>query len=659
MQIVTGSGLREISTLWRRAFRDGDGIRWALVRRARELVGIERLEQQVSAQAEALSRLGERADMIHPAPDPTDGLRLVAIEARFDALDERLTFTEWVASAQLLRQPLISIVLVTLARRPASLHQALQSIHAQSYAHFEVVIVSPSDLCLASPFADDPRYRQVSFDEPGVGKARNAGLAYCQGEFITYADDDNTMGPHWLRAVVWAFTTDVGIDVAYGARLHERLAGSPVMPPAYWLHERTWDPAVLEQFNPIDTQALAHRKGLAEARWDEQLPSCVDWELAVRLTASGRVKPLPIQACMYSTHEEGRISDHANTLEIRSEVQRRARAVRRIRLLALSHSYPRFSEGYIESELTALQSRFDIVVSSESGAQAGAETAFHVFESVERAIEVHQPEMTLVHFADVALRYRPMLARLQMPYAARIHSYDLEQAAQYDFENDPLCIGVWAYPENTAAISGSHALPAIIHGAHSGSYTGGGRSGVVYASSCLPKRDWAMLRSVFGALHGIERTVILATCWGQEAMVGPVTQSFAATDPRISVRTDVATTEVMRALSVATTLLYAPSSTHAVGNPRSVVEAWMCGAIPVMPDTDDARAFAGDHARYYSDARQAVELIRQLNQSGDELDKERTANLEYATTTFAAADVHDRFATELHGAFQRWEQSTN
>ena len=337
-------------------------------------------------------------------------------------------------------------------------------------------------------------------------------------------------------------------------------------------------------------------------------------------------------------------------------MQRRARAARRLRLLALSHSYPRFSEGYIESELTALQPRFDIVVSSESGAQAGAETAFRVVESVEHAIEMHQPEMVLVHFADVALRYRPMLERFQLPYAVRIHSYDLHQAELYDFENDPLCIGVWAYPQNTAAIAGSYALPAIIHGAHLGPYRAGARSGVVYASSCLPKRDWAMLRSVFEALHGMERTVILATCWGQEALVEPVKKSFTATDPRISVRTDVTNTEVMRALSVAAALLYAPSSTHAVGNPRSVVEAWMCGAIPVMPDTDDARAFAGDHARYYSDASQAVELIRQLNQSGDDLDKERAANVEYATAMYAAPEVHDRFATELHGAFQRWER---
>ncbi len=656
MHAMTGSGLREISTLWRRAFREGDGVRWALVRRVRELVGIERLEQQVIAQAEELSRLAARPEVIHPVPDAPDGLRLASLEARFDTLDERLTFTEWVASAQLLRQPLVSIVLPTLGQRPASLYQALQSIHAQSYAHFEVVIVGPADLYLASPFADDARYRQVPFDERGVGKARNVGLAHCHGEFITYADDDNTMGTHWLRAVVWAFTTEVSVDVVYGARLHERLAGSPVTPPAYWLHERTWDPAVLQRFNPIDTQTLAHRAGLTEARWDEQLPSCVDWELAVRLTASGRVKPLPIQACMYSTHHDARISDHLNTVEIRSEVQRRAHIARRVRVLALSHSYPRFSEGYIESELTALQGRFDIVVASESGAQAGAETEFRVFETVERAVEVHQPEMVFVHFADVALRYRPMLERLQLPYAVRIHSYDLHQAGLYDFENDPLCIGVWAYPQNTAAIRGSHALPAIIHSAHLEPHPAGVRSGVVYASSCLPKRDWAMLRSVFSSLAGIERTAILATCWGQEAMVEPVTQSFLDADPRISIRTDVTSTEVMRAMSMATTLLYAPSSTHAVGNPRSVVEAWMSGAIPVMPDTDDARAFAGDHARYYGDANQAVELIRQLNQSGDEFDKERRANLEYATATFASPEVHDRFATELRSAFQSWEQ---
>ncbi len=568
----------------------------------------------------------------------------------------RADFTEWIGSVPLPREPLVSVVIATLGLRPDSLSYALRSIAEQSFQRFEVVLVTPKQGVLPKQFATDLRFREVLESQPGIGRARNAGLRAATGEYVTYADDDNSMGPDWLRAVVWAFTADSELDVAYGARLHERVEGDGSVEPAFWWFEEEWDPRVLLEFNPIDTGALAHRAALAEARWDEELRSCVDWDIAIRLTASGRVKPLPIRACTYVTRSSARVSVLHNNEQVRQELRGRARKARRLRVLGVTHSFPRFSEFYVESELAALGPSFDVAVASEHDRFPGAVTAFDHLGLVAAGISKHQPDLVLVHFADVALRIRPLLAEHGIPFALRVHSYDLQLASAHDFESDDLCLGLWVYPEHADKFANPRTLRALVHDADLIPPFAFARSGVVFTSACLPKRNWPKITGILADLHGIERTAILATCHGSEELIDPVAAMLRDADPRISVLCDVSNHTVIRTLTSASSLLYYGSSNHPIGNPRSVVEAWLCGAIPVMPDKPEVRAFAGDHARYYSDASQAVELIRMLNDGGVELAKERTANMDQARERYASAAALNQFSSEIRTSYLKWSE---
>ena len=624
------------------------------MRRARELLGIEAIETAVETIRDRQSGDSPRlADL---------SARVAALEAdlrrsaeALEAAEERATFTEWVASMPLRREPLVSVVVVTQGHRQTGLRYALKSIAGQSYQRFEVLVVGPEGLRLPTPYGDDERFHSVHTAEDGSSHRRNAGLKHAKGEFITYCDDDNTMGPQWLRALVAAFLDDAEIDVVYGARLHERREHGSSATPAFWWFERTWSPAVLQSHNPIDTGVLAHRAGLAETCWDEALESCGDWDLAIRLTAAGRVKPLPVRACTYTVSAPGRITDSASGEAVHTELRRRARSVRRVRLLGVSHSFPRHSEAYIESELRALLHRFDVAVASEFSPITGIPSAFQHLGQLDAALVSFQPEVVMFHYADVAVRLAPQLAALRIPYAVRVHSYDLELAKVAGFHADPQCLGVWVYPQHVAMVPGSHALNSLMHDAHLRPHPTGERSGVIFTSACLPKRDWDLVAGVLGNLRDLQRTVILATCHGSETLVDTTVSMIGRADPRIQVRTDIPNSEVMRALSVASALFVVGASNHVFGNPRSVIEAWLSGAIPVMPDTPDAHAFAGDHARYYSDPSQAAQMIRDIEFSGDELMKERLANMDYALETFASPSALDRFASEVRSSFDCWE----
>ena len=53
---------------------------------------------------------------------------------------------------------------------------------------------------------------------------------------------------------------------------------------------------------------IAHRAGLAEARFDESLREMGDWDLFLRLTKDAPPLPLPAIACYYTTDAPNRSS---------------------------------------------------------------------------------------------------------------------------------------------------------------------------------------------------------------------------------------------------------------------------------------------------------------------------------------------------------------
>jgi hypothetical protein len=629
---------------------EGGNWQWAVVRRARDLIGVSALEVAVGSNSSGPDQQGLSSMMTDLQQQVAElSQRLVVCNEELRFAEERFVLADYLKTVPLSRTPLISVVLATKAERPGALRQAIASVFSQSYDRFEIVLVTtePVDLGIHT---GDQRIVLVIEPRPGISLARNVGLAAASGEFIVYADDDNTMAPHWLRSVVWALTTRGDIDVVYGARVHESVSGPMQWPPAFWHFERSWNPEVLQRFSAIDTQVLGHRAGLEEARWDESIPACVDWELATRITSSGRVLPLPVHACTYTTAAPSRITDEFNTPALRATIAGLAKKRRRLRLLSVVHAYPRHSESYVESELIALRSRFDISIATEwgpSAAQPDAVTAFPVFASVAEAIDRFQPEVALIHFADVAQRFQHVFQSAGIPYAVRSHSYDFEIAKAVAATVDPLRLALWVYPEYLESIPGALALPSLLHEAQEIPPSPGVRSGVVLASSALIKRRWPEILQLFASLVGIPRTMFLGESHGSQALPGELRVQAARIDPLINVQLDAKPLEIMRALTVTNTLIYDRPETHPVGNPRSVIEAWACGAIPVLPDHPECRRFAGDHARYFTSYTGASELIRELEECSASLGKERDANREYAIERFAHPDVHQRFANEF------------
>ncbi len=222
------------------------------------------------------------------------------------------TVTQWVLAADVPEDLQISVVMPTY-NRSHLVGRAIASVTSQPYANWELLVVDDGSTDTTPEVLaayDDPRIRVLTGSHAGCCAARNRALAAATGDVVAYLDDDNVLGPVWLKAVAWAFRQRPDTDVLYGARIiedrDELHASGPGQLP--WTHVEPYDRATLEQGNIADMGVLAHRAGLAEATFDESLSSLGDWDLLLRLTRERPPLELPVVAVHYTT-SGARITD--------------------------------------------------------------------------------------------------------------------------------------------------------------------------------------------------------------------------------------------------------------------------------------------------------------------------------------------------------------
>jgi glycosyltransferase involved in cell wall biosynthesis len=194
-------------------------------------------------------------------------------------------------------RPDVTVVIPTRSRWDLLSTAALPAALGQEDVDLEVVVVDDGSTdatadCLAC--VDDPRLRVIRHDRPrGVARARNAGIATAQGEWIALLDDDDVWAPWKLRTQREAAAAE-GAGFAYGgvASLAEDRT---------WVYSLApWDPATLPgallERNVLwgGCSNVLVRAELVRALggFDERLFQLTDWDLWIRLTQAG-----PAAAC--------------------------------------------------------------------------------------------------------------------------------------------------------------------------------------------------------------------------------------------------------------------------------------------------------------------------------------------------------------------------
>ena len=140
----------------------------------------------------------------------------------------------------------------------ASLSESVQSVLAQTYTDWELIIVddasSDGTLALAGQFAaGDPRIRVLPLEQNvGVAEARNRGIDAARGQYLAFLDSDDLWLPHKLE-------TQIDFMQFQRSRLFVRSV-SPHRPR--WLPEQSCKSSSLRQLrraSPRQFHRLPHR----------------------------------------------------------------------------------------------------------------------------------------------------------------------------------------------------------------------------------------------------------------------------------------------------------------------------------------------------------------------------------------------------------------
>ena len=97
-------------------------------------------------------------------------------------------------------------IIVPIYKAEKYLHRCIDSILAQSYADFELLLINDGspDSCgaICDKYATkDSRIRVFHKENGGVSSARNLGLENAFGEWITFIDADDYVHPRFLESL--------------------------------------------------------------------------------------------------------------------------------------------------------------------------------------------------------------------------------------------------------------------------------------------------------------------------------------------------------------------------------------------------------------------------------------------------------------------------
>ena len=216
--------------------------------------------------------------------------------------------------------PSFSVIVRTQGRRPGSLIEAVESVLAQSYARFEVLVVVHGDAASYRAVRESLPERARTWPHrvlrtTGGGRARplNVGLEAASGDYVCFLDDDDLARPGWLEAFASAAGRAPGTIVRAVAETQAwtTLGGEEPIHPAGEI-ERPYAPIfdllahMSGNATPICSVAVP-RAGTERlgVRFDESLPVFEDWEFLMRLAMLVGVTSIPDATTLYRRLDHG------------------------------------------------------------------------------------------------------------------------------------------------------------------------------------------------------------------------------------------------------------------------------------------------------------------------------------------------------------------
>ena len=274
-------------------------------------------------------------------------------------------------AASPLVSPLVSVIIPAL-NASATLGRALDSVRAQTYSHWEAIIIddgSSDDTVALVERRGDPRCRVIRrFTRGGPSRARNDGIAAAKGALIALLDADDEWLPEKLARQVAALARHpaASLVVCDMYAIHEDgSAGSSVFTrQAPSAGPEAWKALLASSF--IGTSAVLAPRDLVRdiGGFDASLAVGEDQDLFIRLALRGEVVVLPEALATYyyrhASYSVAYAGDHAQIVlgmvrhYLAAESRRLSRSERRY---ILAQRYSRLGRNLIAAGARARGAR--------------------------------------------------------------------------------------------------------------------------------------------------------------------------------------------------------------------------------------------------------------------------------------------------------------
>lgn len=198
--------------------------------------------------------------------------------------------------------PLVSIVLPTY-NHLAFLPEAVESVLAQDYPNFELVIVDDGSTDGTAGYLeslDSPRVKVESGPNSRLPTALNRGFALARGDYLTWTSADNVCLPHFCSTLVKALQAfpQAGFASAAFARIS----------PQGWVADRLAGEASLPTLlcSNSGMAAFMYRRDVAEkaGAYDPRLEGAEDWDMWLRMLEITQPAYVPHVLYHYRWHDD-------------------------------------------------------------------------------------------------------------------------------------------------------------------------------------------------------------------------------------------------------------------------------------------------------------------------------------------------------------------
>ena len=178
-------------------------------------------------------------------------------------------------------------VLISTYNRPLLLAKALDSVFAQTFQDFEVVVIDDGLEQRADKVAGtyDERVRYIANDTSrGCAGSRNVGIKSAQGEYVAFLDDDDVWQPVKLEKQIGALEKNPKAAFSFtGAEEHfDDRIGRTVVPEGLGdYHEYA-----LRRFGGLLSSTLVIRRDVFKEAglFSEEFPTHTDIDVMIRVT---------------------------------------------------------------------------------------------------------------------------------------------------------------------------------------------------------------------------------------------------------------------------------------------------------------------------------------------------------------------------------------